>query len=134
MCLPNPCKNGGTCLQLGSFGFVCQCPSNCNGYNCSTCSTTTQTTTSTTTKTTTKKTTVHNKVEEITKELFPIENKNDEKGIVAVVSTITTTANKADCQNLNKKFCKKFRDLTKCKRDHNYLGVSLKSYCCELCL
>lgn len=37
-CSPNPCNNGGTCQQFGSTGYVCLCPNNCSGYNCSECS------------------------------------------------------------------------------------------------
>ena len=37
--MPNPCKSGGTCLVLGSNGYVCHCPVGCTGYDCSTCST-----------------------------------------------------------------------------------------------
>ena len=36
-CESNPCKNGGTCIQLGTNGFSCKCPPGCTGDNCSLC-------------------------------------------------------------------------------------------------
>lgn len=40
VCSSSPCKNGGSCVQVGS-SYQCYCPSNCQGYDCSYCSGTT---------------------------------------------------------------------------------------------
>lgn len=39
-CSSNPCKNGGTCVSVGS-SYQCYCPSSCQGYDCSYCTGTT---------------------------------------------------------------------------------------------
>ena len=35
-CSSSPCKNGGACTPIGST-YQCNCPSNCQGYDCSYC-------------------------------------------------------------------------------------------------
>ena len=32
-CLPNPCKNGATCLETGE-SYQCECPEHYNGAHC----------------------------------------------------------------------------------------------------
>ncbi|CAF0730331.1 unnamed protein product [Brachionus calyciflorus] len=36
-CFENPCKNGGTCQSFGTHGYICLCPAECRGYNCTEC-------------------------------------------------------------------------------------------------
>ncbi len=36
-CAQNPCQNGGTCVNYGTQGFVCQCRFGCTGQTCSNC-------------------------------------------------------------------------------------------------
>lgn len=107
MCKPNPCKNGATCLQLGSNGYACQCAPECAGFNCSVCM---------------HQQSTSNKLAGVL-----AAKTNDASTKIAQVTTKT-------CRNLNKGFCRKFRELTNCKHDYSYLGTSLKSYCCDLCL
>ena len=33
-CLSNPCYNGGTCTNVGTTGFACQCPVGLGGPQC----------------------------------------------------------------------------------------------------
>lgn len=33
-CAPNPCINGGTCLQIPGGGYICQCPNSYAGVRC----------------------------------------------------------------------------------------------------
>ena len=36
-CQPNPCHNGGTCVQIEFAKFRCDCPKNYTGTLCHTC-------------------------------------------------------------------------------------------------
>ena len=33
-CMPNPCKNGGTCVRKGKKGYKCECPDPYFGKRC----------------------------------------------------------------------------------------------------
>ena len=57
-CLLNPCLNGGTCVNYGSEGYICECPAGCSGYNCSQCTTITTTTLTSTTYSTSTTTSI----------------------------------------------------------------------------
>ena len=35
--MPNPCNNGGSCQQLGSYEYFCSCTKSCSGFNCNHC-------------------------------------------------------------------------------------------------
>ncbi len=35
-CDPSPCNNG-TCIKLGSEGYICDCPVGCSDTNCENC-------------------------------------------------------------------------------------------------
>ena len=37
LCDPNPCLNGGTCIERTGLEYVCECPANFVGSNCSSC-------------------------------------------------------------------------------------------------
>ena len=37
LCDPNPCLNGGTCVERTGLEYVCECPTNFIGSNCSSC-------------------------------------------------------------------------------------------------
>ena len=36
ICMNNPCKCGGTCIEQGASDFLCVCPSQCTGKTCDT--------------------------------------------------------------------------------------------------
>ena len=36
-CNPNPCLNGGYCVESPKIGFSCVCRQNCNGKFCENC-------------------------------------------------------------------------------------------------
>lgn len=131
MCKPNPCNNGATCLQLGSYGYACKCTPDCTGYNCSECvAQTTPHQLLNVSKIRPPSNKPHiNKIEEPSQAPPPTQDLEWTTNILN-----TEKMNEKICKNLNKTFCKKFRILTLCRIEFIYLGVSLKSYCCDLCL
>lgn len=147
-CALKPCKNGGTCMAMDA-DFTCKCPENCNGVDCSVCTSKKATTFITTTKTTTEKLTSSSSTStfDTTTKIFKLNlietNQPEQRSnfssstMTASVSIATTPIPTAECMDLSLQLCKIYATESNCKRNSLIIkGKSLHDFCpktCQLC-
>lgn len=112
-CMPNPCYNGGTCQQLGSLGYTCQCTSSCSGYNCLNCLYPNPATVPTTLNYQTIR-----QVDPITSTL-------------ASTTTTKQANSNSDCKDFNSFFCSYYATIGYCNKN-SYINGSPISVSCAL--
>jgi hypothetical protein len=132
----NPCKNGGTCLEI-DIGFICKCPPECRGIDCSNC------------EVEHFKPIAH--FAEKAQPPMPILN------ITVTISNSTTTSNTSNytnesdviktteaslvfevCKDVNESFCKEFANADNCQLDDpaksmNVNGTLILDLCAKSC-
>lgn len=102
-CLPNPCLNGGTCNQVGSLGYLCQCTSTCFGNNCSTCINT------------------------------PSNSTSSSSMMTIATSRPMTTSNFSVCEDFNTNICNYYASNGYCRQNAYTNNASITTSCAVSC-
>ena len=133
----NPCKNNGACVQLGSI-YVCYCPPNCQGYDCSYC-------TVTTTQSPTTCSDYNSNICQTYAALGYCNSNYYLNGALVKVScpvscntcvpsTITTTTKSSWCSDFSSYLCQYYAGLGYCSNTKAYInGAPIRTSCAASC-